>query len=182
MDDKLVSIIILSYRNLRYLKETIDSTLNQEYKNIELILGDDGSDNFNCVEYENYINSNKRTNIKNVIVYKNESNIGIVKNLNKAIGLSKGKYIKWMAADDEFYDKYAIDKMINFAIEKDSTIVSTNIQICDCNMNEKNISKINIEKNRDLFENCYNSKKLLRKIIQKNFLKSMDYLMRNMFY
>ena len=41
MYKELVSIIILSYKNLEYIEETIDSILIQSYKNIELIIGDD---------------------------------------------------------------------------------------------------------------------------------------------
>ena len=38
--------MILTYNNFQYLKQCIDSVYNQEYKNIEIIIGDDGSKNF----------------------------------------------------------------------------------------------------------------------------------------
>ena len=47
MDNNLVSIIVLSYKNLEYIKETLDSIIMQNYNNIELIIGDDGTEQFN---------------------------------------------------------------------------------------------------------------------------------------
>lgn len=170
MGNKLVSIIILSYKNLNYLKETIDSTLDQDYKNIQLIIGDDGSPDFDCDEYENYINLNKKDNIKDIIVYKNTPNIGTVRNLNKAIKMSDGEYIKWMAADDTFYDDNVISRMIDFAEEKNSMLVATNIQTCDYKMREVKGSIENIEKNRELFKNQNNCQHILRKLVKKNLI------------
>ena len=43
MENKLVSIIVSVYNGERYIEECIESVLNQDYKNIELILVDDGS-------------------------------------------------------------------------------------------------------------------------------------------
>lgn len=170
MGNKLVSLIILSYKNLNYLKETIDSTLNQDYKNIQLIIGDDGSPGFDCSEYEKYINLNKKDNIKDIVVYKNTTNIGTVRNLNKAIKLSNGDYIKWMAADDTFYDNNVISKMIYFAEEKNSMIVGTNIQTCDYKMREVKSSIEHIEKNRELFKKQNNCKHILKKLVKKNLI------------
>lgn len=42
MENKLVSIIVSVYNGERYIEECIESVLNQDYKNIELILVDDG--------------------------------------------------------------------------------------------------------------------------------------------
>ena len=160
----------MSYKNLNYLKETIDSTLNQDYENIQLIIGDDGSPDFDCGEYEKYINLNKKDNIKDIIVYKNTPNIGTVRNLNKAIKLSNGEYIKWMAADDTFYDDNVISRMIGFAEEKNSMVVATNMQICDYKMRELKSSMENINKNRELFKNQKNGQHILRELVKKNLI------------
>lgn len=45
-EDELISISILTYRNYRYLYEALESVFSQDYSNIELIVSDDGSDNF----------------------------------------------------------------------------------------------------------------------------------------
>jgi glycosyltransferase involved in cell wall biosynthesis len=51
MENKLVSIIVSVYNGERYIEECIESVLNQDYKNIELILVDDGSfDSSNVIQ------------------------------------------------------------------------------------------------------------------------------------
>lgn len=145
MEEKLVSIIVLSYKNLQYMKETLDSILTQDYKNIELIIGDDGSENFDSKIYEDYINKKNLGNIKDIIIYSNEKNLGIVKNANKAMSLCRGEYIKFIAADDVFYSKYVISKMVEYMHENNSIILTTHILWCDSKMNELDNAKQKIE-------------------------------------
>lgn len=135
MNENLVSIIIPSYINLEYIYETIDSTINQDYDNIEIIIADDGTPNINMRIYEEYINQKKKENIKNIITYTNDRNLGIVKNINKAISISNGSYIKIIAADDKFYSNDVIKKMINYMNSINSNILTTNILWCDEKMN-----------------------------------------------
>ena len=96
----MISVIILCYNNFEYYKECIDSILCQTYDNIEIIISDDGSLNFPESEIYNYIYSNMSKNIKKITVNINEHNLGIVKNYNKAIKLSEGDYIFYLAIDD----------------------------------------------------------------------------------
>ena len=63
-NNELISIIILSHKNLQYIKQTINSVLIQDYNNLELIIADDGSYNFDNKKYENYINDKNKGNIK----------------------------------------------------------------------------------------------------------------------
>ncbi|GKX67459.1 glycosyltransferase [Inconstantimicrobium mannanitabidum] len=134
MENNLVSVIILSYKNLQYLKETIDSVLSQTYSDIEIILGDDGTEQFDTKFYEQYINTNCKNNVKKVIAYKNPVNLGIVKNANKAIKMSRGEYIKFIASDDTFYSDDVLLKMINYLNENDAYVLTSNILLCDSNM------------------------------------------------
>lgn len=110
----MISIIILSYNNFRYYKQCLDSVLSQDYPSTEIVLSDDCSNDFNKQEILDYINENKSENIKNVKININEKNIGIVKNYNKAISLSSGKYIFYLAIDDVFYDNNVLSDVVNF--------------------------------------------------------------------
>lgn len=141
MDNNLVSIIVLSYKNLEYIKETLDSIIMQNYNNIELIIGDDGTEQFNEDIYIKYIEEGNKGNIKNILVYKNTSNLGTVKNANKAINLSSGKYIKFIAADDAFYTEEVILNMVEHMEKNKSIILATPVLTCDENMNERFDSK-----------------------------------------
>jgi Predicted glycosyltransferases len=150
MSNKLISIIILSYKNLKYLKETIDSVLNQTYSDIEIIIGDDGTEKFNIEFYKEYIKNNSRNNIKNIIVYTNDINLGIVKNANKAANKSKGTYIKFIAADDVFYSNNIVSEMIHHMSENNLEVLTSNILFCNDNMNKLNDSDIRIQNYRNV--------------------------------
>lgn len=89
----LVSVIMPVYNSEKYLREAIDSILNQTYKNIELIIIDDGSS-------DNSINVVKSYNSEKIRFYINEKNMGVSSTRNKALDLSKGKYIALMDSDD----------------------------------------------------------------------------------
>lgn len=118
----LVSVIVLTYRKFDYLKETINSIFIQDYPNIEIIVSDDGSENYD----ENFIKSiikNVPSNISNISIYHHKKNMGIVKNLNFAMRNSKGEYIIRLPADDLFYDINTISKIINFFEENRNAMV-----------------------------------------------------------
>lgn len=171
MNDKLVSIIILSYRNLNYLMETIDSVLAQTYSNIELIIGDDGTPNFNKETYLNYIiNSKNNGNIKNIQIYTNKVNLGIPKNVNKAIKKSKGKYIKLIAADDNLYEINTISKMVNFMQNNNSLIMTSNLLFCNEIMEPLMDSQKRIDLSRDLLKQGNNSEEFFKILSKKCFI------------
>ena len=66
----LFSVIILTYLQRHFIEECIDSVLMQDYPNIELVVCDDCSADFDTQEVMHYVDKNKRNNIKNVIIYK----------------------------------------------------------------------------------------------------------------
>ena len=73
--EPLVSVCIPAYNNAGYIRETIDSILNQTYHNIELVVVDDNSKD-NTLDV---IRSVKDSRVK---VYHNEENLGMVGNWN----------------------------------------------------------------------------------------------------
>lgn len=88
----LVSVILPAYNAEKYIYKSIDSILNQEYSNIELIIINDGSTDSTL----NIINSFQDDRI--LIV--NRENKGLVPSLNEGIDISHGDYICRMDADD----------------------------------------------------------------------------------
>jgi glycosyltransferase involved in cell wall biosynthesis len=93
MQSPLVSILIPVYNAQQFLKETIDSIIKQTYTNLEIILINDGSTD----DSEKIILSYADTRIK---YYKNETNLKLIKTLNKGLALCTGKYIARIDADD----------------------------------------------------------------------------------
>jgi glycosyltransferase involved in cell wall biosynthesis len=96
MEKPLVSICIPSYNASEFIEETLKSCLNQSYRNIEIIITDDCSDD-NTIEK---ILSFEDSRIK---LIRNEQNLGVQRNWNKALMISSGKYCKVMGADDIIY-------------------------------------------------------------------------------
>lgn len=90
--ESLVSIIIASYNYGEYLAETIESALNQSYKNIEIILIDDGSKDHSLDVASHY----------NITILA-QDNMGVSASRNNAAKYAKGKYIFFLDADDILY-------------------------------------------------------------------------------
>lgn len=89
----LVSIVMAVYNGQKYLQETIDSILKQNYENIELIIVDDCSTDGSWKILESNLDDR-------IVLLKNEKNMRLAYSLNKAIAIAKGKYIARMDADD----------------------------------------------------------------------------------
>lgn len=123
----LISIIIPMYNAERYILRTITSVLNQTYKNMEIIILD------NCSVDDSFkiVSSISDSRIR---LIRNKTNIGLNGSLNKGITLSKGKYIKFLCADDELEPK-CLEKMYLWAIEKKIAIEYSNCRFIDENDN-----------------------------------------------
>ncbi len=127
--DELVSIIVLTYKKFDNIENNLYSIFNQEYSNIEIVIADDASENYDLNRIENIFK--KRTqNIDNIKVIRNAKNLGIVRNFNNAIKNSRGKYIFPLAQDDTFYDSDCIKKIVD---SLKNCLVTTGIRVLNNN-------------------------------------------------
>lgn len=99
MDD-LISILIPSYNHEKFVQETIFSAINQTYKNLELIIIDDGSKD-STFEKIRELESICNKRFVRFELYK-QNNKGISQTLNSLLKLVKGEYIIGSASDDIF--------------------------------------------------------------------------------
>jgi glycosyltransferase involved in cell wall biosynthesis len=91
----LVSVLIPVYNGVPYINQTLDSILNSNYKELEIILVDDGSKDASrktCREYES-----KYSNVRFISF---EENKGMDRALNAGIKVAKGEYIARINQDD----------------------------------------------------------------------------------
>lgn len=163
---KLITVIILVYNNFIYLPECLQSICAQSYANIELIIGDDGSDNFSFSYIFELISKYARTNIKSICIYTNETNCGIVKNYIKALSYAKGEYIFYLAADDMFYDSEVLEDIYNKFISS-KCLILTGYRKCFDSFGKQYLRPR--EEEVDILKNGTISKKYSR-IKQKNII------------
>tara|TARA_Y100001970_G_C14178773_1_gene828610 strand:- start:919 stop:1731 length:813 start_codon:yes stop_codon:yes gene_type:complete len=95
VDSPKISVIMSVYNGKRYLKESIDSILNQSFTSFEFIIIDDLSHDNSKLIIEEYAKKDSR-----IIFLKNKKNRGLTYNLNQAISISRGELIARMDCDD----------------------------------------------------------------------------------
>lgn len=95
MEKPLVSVVIPAYNHEKYVAECLHSVINQTYKNIEIIVIDDGSTDNTADVIEQIVASSNRD-----IRFVKKSNEGLIKTLNQSIVLVKGEYVAFLASDD----------------------------------------------------------------------------------
>ena len=135
-DDK-VSVVIPVYNSERFLEESIESVLNQTYKNIEILTVDDGSTDNSLKILHQY---------ENKITILSQKNQGLAASVNNAIEKVNGRWFKWLSPDDVLCPD-AIEILVNEAKKlSDNTIVYSNWDIIDENGQEL----------RSFFESDYN--------------------------
>ena len=89
-----VSVVIPFY-NCPYVDMAVDSVLNQSYPDIEIIVVDDGSEQY----------TEKLEPYKDRIIYKRQTNGGTASALNTGIRVASGAYFAWLSADDRFHPR-----------------------------------------------------------------------------
>lgn len=102
MSDKksYVSVIMSSFNSINTIEEAIESIMNQTYKNLELLIMDDCSEDGSFEKIDYYKNK-----YKNIRVFRNKKNLGLTKSLNLLIKNSSGEYIARQDADDLSFKK-----------------------------------------------------------------------------
>lgn len=122
-----VDILMTTYNTeIKYLKQQIDSILNQTYKNICLLISDDNSTNKEVQktlkEYEE-----KDERIK---VYIQDNNLGYIKNFEFLLKESTSNYIMYADHDDIWYEN-KVEKSLEELIKKDVDLVYVNAEQID---------------------------------------------------
>ncbi|MBR7088965.1 MAG: glycosyltransferase family 2 protein [Lachnospiraceae bacterium] len=112
----LVSVIIPVFNNIKTLKRCVDSVISQTYKDLEIILVDNGSTDSSEALCEKYLKADDR------VILLHEKNEGVSSARNQGIKIAGGEYITFIDADDHILPEY-IEKLVA-AFEGDDCILS----------------------------------------------------------
>src|SRR6185295_3491651 len=108
-----VSVLMSVYNGEKYLKEAMESILNQSFPDFEFLIFNDSSTDSGREIILSF-------NDPRIVLVDNEKNIGLTKSLNKGLSLAKGKYIARMDADD-ISDAGRLNEQVNY-MEKNSDV------------------------------------------------------------
>lgn len=142
--NNLISIIVPVYKVEDYLEKCIESILNQTYKNIEIILVDDGSPDRCGKICDDYAIKDNRIKV----IHK--KNGGLSEARNYGINIASGEYILFIDSDD-YIDKNMCEILIKEAKKNDSDIVICNYY--NVKENDYFINKMSITNNKILLTN-----------------------------
>lgn len=145
-NEPLVSVIIPNYNYARYLRERMDSVLNQTFRDFEVIILDDASIDESIQIIEEY---REHPLVTNVVL--NEKNSGSpFKQWKKGIQLARGKYI-WIAEADDVADPHFLETTVFLAEKYSDTSV--------CHVGSKIIDSHSLPVKKDLNKWGYRIKK-----------------------
>ena len=135
----LVSIIMPYFNKKKFFKESLNSVLEQSFKNYEIIIIFDGGDktDLNFIKKE----IKKKKNTKLII---NKINIGAGFSRNKGINIAKGRYIAFLDCDD-LWKKNKLEKQIQFMKKNNSKFCHTNYYLIDENSKFYGLIKVKKE-------------------------------------
>lgn len=127
MKQDLISIVTPVYNSEKFISETIESVINQTYKNWEMIIVDDCSKDSSEKIIRNYIENDKRINY-----IKLKKNSGAAVARNTAIEKSKGKYVAFLDSDD-LWESNKLEEQLEFMQQRNIAFSFTGYELIDQN-------------------------------------------------
>ncbi len=134
-NNELISIVIVNWNGKKWLKKCLISLSNQTYKNTEIIIVDNGSEDDSVNYIKNYFPKIK--------VIKNKKNLGLPKANNKGVKMSKGKYLL-LINTDVWVEKNFLSKLFLFYKKNDFSVISPLVRKYDKNKDLVNLPNIDI--------------------------------------
>lgn len=113
----LVSVCVPTYNGARFLQQCLDSALGQSWRDLEVLVVDDGSGDESVAIARDYARRDPR-----VRVHVNPQNLGLVENWNRCVTLARGRWIKFLFQDD-YLEPTCLSRMLEAASD-DTALVA----------------------------------------------------------
>ena len=114
-DNELISIVVPVYNAENYLEKCINSIIGQTYRNLEIILIDDGSNDNSLSICEKFALQDNRIKVFH------QNNGGVASARNKGLSEASGEFIAWVDSDDSIEPEY-IEKLYDAVKEYNADI------------------------------------------------------------
>lgn len=167
---KLVSVIVPVYNVEKYIDKCVESLLNQDYKNIEVILVDDGTPD----RSGDIIDRLKEEDHRIVVIH--QENHGVSSARNAGMAVASGEYITFVDGDD-WVDANYVTYFVDLLEKSSCDVVMNKNNYSGCNdISNNNFSVISAEKAiewiylGDLFVAVWN-KMYRRSVLEENYIK-----------
>lgn len=161
-----VTVICTCYNHEKYVYKSLQSVVNQTYKNIQLIVVDNASTDNSVKEIHSFLTKHPDTRF----IHNNE-NLGLNKSFNAAVKHAKGKYLIDLAADDELYpDRVSLQVSKFEELEPKFGLIYSNVEEIDSD--DKHI-RYSLNK-----EKVYPSGKVFIELLKNHFIPSPSTIFR----
>lgn len=168
MNNPLISIIMPMYNSEAYLKEAISSCLNQTYRNIELLIIDDGSQDKSIDIVKELMLSDSR-----IKLFTTPSNQGPAVARNIGLDNAHGDYITFLDSDD-FIVQDKLEKQFNYMSDNNLSMTHGNYLFCDLNGKKiKNVITSNKIDYKLLLKS--NQFKIMTVLIKREIIKDLRF-------
>ena len=121
----LISIVVTSYNYEKYIGETLDSLVNQTYRNIEVIVVDDGSADNSVDVIKDYV---KRYPYIHLFQHPNGKNRGIIASMRLGINKAKGEFVAFCESDDYWHPENLDRKVEIINKYEDAVIIANDVK------------------------------------------------------
>lgn len=118
------TIIVMVYKNLNQVIQTLDSIKKQTYSNYEVIVSDDGSPNYTQEDFDK-ITEQYKNEFTYFKLINNGINRGTVKHFNSLIRQAKGTIICPLSSGDQFYNENSLQEIMNAFDQEDKLIYTS---------------------------------------------------------
>lgn len=123
MKSPKVSIVIPTYNRARFLPEAIESVLNQDFRDFELLIIDDQSDDNSPAVLEHYAALDKRVRFQ-----VNFSSGGMVAAWNQCLAQARGDYVKLLCSDDKLATAQTLGKLVALLDDNPTAVLAASVR------------------------------------------------------
>lgn len=157
----LVSVALCTYNGEEFLREQLDSIVNQSYDSLEIIVRDDMSSDSTLEIVKEY----KEKSNREIIIYESDINLGYYRNFEKAISPCTGDFIA-LADQDDVWHLDKIEKLVTAIGDND--LIYCNSEVIDENGQQQNVILSDLfnfvegnEPKKLMFHNCVSAHAML---------------------